>query len=38
MPPEVQGAALAELVAIFVAGHHPCIRDDSNWFRSWSME
>ena len=26
--PEVQGAALADLLAIYIAGHHPAIRDD----------
>lgn len=26
-PPGVQGGALAELVAIWVAGHHPALRD-----------
>ncbi len=26
--PEAQGATLAELVAIFLAGHHPSLRGD----------
>jgi hypothetical protein len=26
--PGVQGAALAELLALFVAGHHPAVRDE----------
>jgi hypothetical protein len=26
--PEVQGATLADLVAIFIASHHPDLRDD----------
>ena len=27
--PEVQGAALADLVSIFFAGHHPALREES---------
>ena len=27
-PPEVQGAALADLLSLFIAGHHPAIRDE----------
>jgi hypothetical protein len=27
-PPELQGAALADLLAIFLAGHHPKLRDE----------
>lgn len=27
-PPEVQGAALADLLAIFIAGHHPALREE----------
>jgi hypothetical protein len=27
--PEIQGAALADLVAIFFAGHHPALREES---------
>ena len=26
-PPEIQGAAMADLLAIFIAGHHPDIRE-----------
>jgi hypothetical protein len=26
--PAIQGAALAELLALFVAGHHPAVRDE----------
>lgn len=26
--PEIQGGALADLVAIFIAGHHPGLRDE----------
>lgn len=26
--PEMQGAALADLVAMFIAGHHPDLRDE----------
>jgi hypothetical protein len=28
-PPEVQGIVLADLVATFIAGHHPAVRDDT---------
>jgi hypothetical protein len=28
LPPEVQGAVLGQLVAIWSAGHHPSIRDE----------
>jgi hypothetical protein len=28
-PPELQGGALADLVAMFFAGHHPSIRQES---------
>jgi hypothetical protein len=31
--PDVQGAALADLVAMFFAGHHPDIRDEV--MRTW---
>lgn len=27
-PPELQGAVLADLLAIFLAGHHPLMRDE----------
>lgn len=27
LPPEVQGATLGELTALWLAGHHPAIRD-----------
>jgi hypothetical protein len=27
-PPELQGAVLADLLAIFIAGHHPLIREE----------
>ncbi len=27
-PPEVQGAALADLLSIWLAGHHPCARKE----------
>lgn len=27
--PEVQGAALADLVSIFFAGHHPALREEA---------
>ena len=27
-PPEVQGAVLADLLAMFLAGHHPTLRDE----------
>ena len=30
---EVQGAALADLVAIWLGGHHPLIRNES--FKTW---
>lgn len=26
-PPAIQGAALAELLAVFIAGHHPDLRE-----------
>jgi hypothetical protein len=29
VPPEIAGAALGELLAIFVAGHHPGMRDEA---------
>jgi hypothetical protein len=28
-PPEAQGGALADLVAMFFAGHHPAMRDQA---------
>lgn len=27
-PPELQGAVLADLLAIFICGHHPLIREE----------
>jgi hypothetical protein len=35
-PPEAQGAALADLVAMFFAGHHPAMRDETieDWIRA----
>ena len=27
-PPEIQGGALADLVALYIAGHHPAIREE----------
>ena len=26
-PPQIQGAVIADLLSIFIAGHHPLIRD-----------
>jgi hypothetical protein len=27
-PPEVQGAVLADLLSLFIAGHHPALREE----------
>lgn len=27
-PPELQGAVLADLLAMFIAGHHPALREE----------
>jgi hypothetical protein len=27
-PPEIQGAVLADLLATFIAGHHPALREE----------
>lgn len=38
-PPGVQGGALAELVALWVAGHHPALREMilPHWFETMKM-
>jgi hypothetical protein len=27
-PPEIQGGALADLLSMFIAGHHPALREE----------
>lgn len=27
-PPQIQGAVLADLVSVFIAGHHPAFREE----------
>lgn len=28
LPPEIQGAVLADLLSLFIAGHHPALRHE----------